>query len=311
MAQNFINAGGKIFPQPEGLTIQLQGGKVYNLKYDEWMSKAFFTEDGELNMPAKLYNSEADEKFMNRVINYYKSATGQTTGVLLNGTKGTGKTVMAKEIAIKSGLPIIVVSEGCPTSAINDLYKQITEETVLIFDEIDKKDNRWREDGLLRFLDGVQSTSKKLVIMTSNDSDKMSQYLFDRCSRIRYIRHFKAEDNAKFLLGIFDDKDIITNHELLKNFMSNNIALLSIDNILSFIQEVKLYEDSKGLTEPDLFYLLEDMNITGKKNSKSDATDTITKIANMYISDPDAGTTGDIINDDDEDDDDEEYDEAA
>ena len=208
MAQKFVKTGKKIFPQPEGLIINLQPGKVYNLMYDRYEGECYLEEDGTLNMPKKIYSTEEDEKFMNRVVKYYKQASGQTTGVLLNGTKGTGKTIMAKEIAIKSGLPIVVVNENAPSHCINDFYKKITEETVLIFDEIDKDDNEWGENGLLRFLDGVQATSKKLVLMTSNDSNKMSEYLFDRCSRVRYIRHFEAGENAKFILDILADSGV-------------------------------------------------------------------------------------------------------
>jgi SpoVK/Ycf46/Vps4 family AAA+-type ATPase len=273
MAQKFVKNGNRIVPQVEGNIIELQNGKVYNLIYDRYNEVTFLQEDGELNMPSKIYNTEEDTKFMGRVIKYFNHTTSQTTGVLLNGVKGTGKTVMAKLLAIQSNRPIVVVHESTPTSAINDFYKSVKTETVLIFDEIDKEDNAWREDGLLRFLDGVQATSKKLVIMTSNDSDKMSRYLFDRCSRIRYIRHFDPSENTKFILDILNDKKVITDHNLIKNFMVANINLLSIDNILSFIEEILLYEDGKALKSDDLTYIISDMNITTKDSEELEDDD--------------------------------------
>jgi SpoVK/Ycf46/Vps4 family AAA+-type ATPase len=298
MAQKFVKNKDRIVPQIEGNVLELQNGKVYNLLYDRYNEMTYLQEDGSLNMPSKIYNTDEDNKFMDRVIKYFNYTSNQTTGVLLNGIKGTGKTVMAKILAQRSNRPIVVVHEETPTSKINDFYKKIKTETVMIFDEIDKEDNQWREDGLLRFLDGVQSTSKKLVIMTSNDSDKMSKYLFDRCSRIRYIRHFDPKENEKFIMDILKDKEIASNHSMIKDFMINNINLLSIDNILSFIEEIALYEDDSLeacidkrdnkdlykfnienamnrhlLTRNDLKYIISDMNITTKDNNKNKNND--------------------------------------
>jgi SpoVK/Ycf46/Vps4 family AAA+-type ATPase len=295
MSQKFVKSGKKIFPQPNGLIVNLLPGKVYNLMYDGYEEECYLEEDGSLNMPKKIYNSKEDEMFMNRIIRYYKQATNQTTGVLLNGVKGTGKTIMAKQIAIKSELPIVVVNESTPAGAINNFYKKITEETALIFDEIDKDDNSWSENGLLRFLDGVQSTSKKLVLMTSNDKDAMSEYLFDRCSRVRYIRHFEANENVKFIMDILNDLNIKTDHEVIKDFMINNIKLLSIDNMISFLNEVLLFEEDGTLDKNSLSYVLKDMNI-----SKSNDT------TNEDIEEDDDENEDEEDDDDDENDDDEE-----
>lgn len=261
MAQDFIKSNGRLTPQPEGLIVQLEGGKVYDCKYDDWANMVYLKEDGSLNMPKKVYKTEDDDKFIKHVLHYYKNATTQTTGVLLNGIKGTGKTVMAKELAIASGLPIIVVDEDVRINALKNFYKKITEETVLIFDEIDKSNNEWKSDDLLSFLDGMQGTGKKLIIMTSNATDNMSNYLFDRCSRIRYIKEYEPDSNIKFIDDILTDSGIVTDHKLVKDFMINNIALLSMDNIMAFITEIRLFEHD-GTDEEDLHDLLYGMNIS-------------------------------------------------
>lgn len=112
---------------------------------------------------------------------------------MLSGIKGTGKTVMAKVIAKNSNLPIIVVDEDYPTGRINDFFRKFETPVTIIFDEVDK---HWDTEDLLGWLDGVQTNAKKLVLFTCNNEDRVNDYLKDRCSRVRYIRHFEANDNA-------------------------------------------------------------------------------------------------------------------
>lgn len=70
--------------------------------------------NGELNLPKKVYSTKTDDIFKKRIITYFNKANTNTTGVMLAGTKGTGKTVMAKILAKESGLPIIVVNPDYP-----------------------------------------------------------------------------------------------------------------------------------------------------------------------------------------------------
>lgn len=58
---------------------------------------------------------------------------------------------------------------------------------------------------MLDFLDGVEKTAQKLVIMTCNDLSQVSQYMQDRCSRIRYLRRYSPDENAAFLPMLADD----------------------------------------------------------------------------------------------------------
>lgn len=256
MSVEFIKVGKKIINKPEGLDYELIDGKVYNLKYDRYEGYSFFEEDGSLNLPSKLYFTKEDENFINRVVTYHKKTTKQTTGVMLEGTKGTGKTVIAKTIAQRSGLPIIVVDVNYPTGRLNDFFTKFKTNVAIIFDEVDKN---WDTKDLLTWLDGVQCTAKKLALFTCNDVRKTNEFLQDRCSRIRYSRHFEANDNARFLKDIIKDKgieDIDGTYE----FIVNNFELLSIDNINSFLDEKILFPEFENDD------LLRDMNISTDDN---------------------------------------------
>ena len=103
----FIKLGNKIVTKPTGLDYDLINGKVYNLKYNRYEGMSYFEEDGSLNLPSKVYLTEDDKTFIHRVNTYFEKTSKLSTGVMLSGIKGTGKTVMAKVIARNSGLPVI------------------------------------------------------------------------------------------------------------------------------------------------------------------------------------------------------------
>lgn len=254
----FIKVGDKIINKPTGLDYDLVNGKVYNLKFDRFSVGAFFEEDGSLNLPSKVYATEDDNIFIKRVNTYFNNTSKLSTGVMLSGIKGTGKTVMAKVIAQNSNLPVIVVDEDFPTSRINDFFRKFTQPVAVIFDEVDK---HWDTEDLLGWLDGVQTNAKKLVLFTCNNENQVNNYLKDRCSRVRYRRHFEANDNVRFLKEILKDKGI-KDIDATYNFMVANFSLMSIDNILSFIDEKIMFPELSNTC------IMKDMNISSKNGNE-------------------------------------------
>jgi ATPases of the AAA+ class len=252
----FIKAGKNIFPKPVGCDYDLIAGKVYDLNWDGYNCTYIFSENGDLNLPSKVYNLKKDVPFKKRILTYFKETTAQTTGVMLAGTKGTGKTVLSKVIAKESGLPIIIVDGSYPAQHLSKFFKGFKTPVCIIFDEIEKK---WRTDRMLEFLDGVEATTKKLVLMTCNDINLVSQYMQDRCSRVRYLRTYGDRDDIELIETLVKDHEI-EDVKGTTDFIINNIKLLSIDNVLSFIKEVKLFGSELTLDE-----IIEDMNISLNK----------------------------------------------
>lgn len=242
----FIKIGEEIVPKPklDGVSYNLINGKVYDLLYDRFEDKSYLKENGELNIPKKLYKLEDDDKFINRVLTYFNSEnSGKTTGVLLSGTKGTGKTMLSKRIALESNLPIIVVSTKHPMNCLNNFFKSFTIPVAIIFDEIEKNEPLWNTKDLLGFLDGVESTAKKLVLMTCNDTCNIDKNLFDRCSRIRYYKEYKADSNSIFIRSMAEDKGVKNIDEVV-TFITEKVKIKSFDNISSFLDEIVLFEDA-------------------------------------------------------------------
>lgn len=267
----FIKIGDRIVAKPKGADYDLIPGKVYDLSYDRWNEESILKENGELNLPSKIYSTTRDNTFKKRVISYFNNAFTSTTGVMLAGTKGTGKTVMAKILAKDCNLPIIVVDPEYPASRLTKYFKTFETPVCILFDEVDKS---FQTDLMLDFLDGLQKTTKKLVVMTCNDLNKVSEYLQDRCSRIRYLRKYTPEDNLAFLDILIKDMGI-KDVETVSTYCKENIKLLSMDNIVSFLNEVKLLEEELTNNEITLDEVIEIMNIATKNEKQTTSAEAI------------------------------------
>ena len=253
---NFIKNGNNIIPLPKGLEYELEPGKVYDLLiktvWGERVTK--FVINGEMNLPPTVYQTKKDKIFVDRVLNNFNSSGKNTTGVLLTGDKGTGKSVTAKILAEKAQLPIIVINPDMEEKYLEEFFKEFDQPVCILFDEVDKNFNTQK---MLTFLDGMHKTAKKLVIMTANDEDSLSNYIKNRCSRIRYYRHYNMLEDAKEYAELICKEKGVENIEEIVNFIVNNIKYPSIDNISSFIDEVIFTKEwSLSLNE-----VLEFMNI--------------------------------------------------
>lgn len=232
----FLNISGKIVPKPEGLDCSIENGKVYMLLREKGDDSLYLQEDKDFEFPKKYYQSDKDKKLIKRAITTFNNTDKLTTGVLLSGLKGSGKTLMMKKLAKESGLPIVVVDKNVYPEDIEGFFAQLTIDVCVLFDEIDKY---WNTRYLLGFLDGVKPTCKKLVIATCNDEKEIDSYLNDRCSRIRYKKTFKGltKDTVGGIINdIIDNKD---KADAAAEYICSNMETVSHDNVIIFGEEIK------------------------------------------------------------------------
>ena len=251
---NFVKYGDQIIPKPQGVDYTLKKDGVYTLKRDRYNDELYLEESDGFKMPEKYYQSESDKRFINKVVKTFKETNKTNTGVMLSGLKGSGKTLMAKYIATQCNVPIIVVDKNVSAGDIENFFVRVHEETVVIFDELDKY---WSTSYLLGFLDGVKPSSKKLVLCTCNDEDEVSDYLNDRCSRIRYKKEFDCL-SVDVVVGILSD--VLDDDKAIEaaSYLVDNIDTVSYDNVIVFRDEV--------VNNPNESYeeILEDLNIEKK-----------------------------------------------
>lgn len=265
MEKKFLKVGKSINFKfnTEGLECDLTPGMVYNINVDRYTDAISLEESAGLSLPSKVYCTPRDERFIEKVINSYNLSESGFTGVMLAGLKGSGKTVMAKVIANNSGLPIINIDKNIRPYILRNLVSMLGDTSVcFLFDELDKVLADYDDSVLLQVLDGSDTKGKHMILFTCNDDDEISEYLIDRCSRIRYWREFD-EMSPSLIMEVLNDK-LNDKKEVksLTDFIKDNFEVCSFDNIASFVKEANDYPTT---TFEELF---EDMNLSSKGSIK-------------------------------------------
>ena len=265
MEKKFLKVGKSINFKfnTEGLECDLTPGMVYNIDVDRYTDAISLEETSGLSLPSKVYCTPRDERFIDKVINSYNLSESGFTGVMLAGLKGSGKTVMAKMIANNSGLPIINIDKNIRPYILRNLIEKLGDTSVcFLFDELDKVLEDYDDSVLLQVLDGSDTKGKHMILFTCNDDDEISEYLIDRCSRIRYWREFD-EMSPSLIMEVLNDK-LNDKKEVksLTDFIKDNFEVCSFDNIASFVKEANDYPTT---TFEELF---EDMNLSSKGSIK-------------------------------------------
>lgn len=259
----FLRIGNRVsFSKVKGnVKYQLENNVVYGACYDHYDEEVYLTIKKDFKTPKKLYITDKDNRFVEKVLNTYRQEENKTVGVLLTGEKGSGKTVTTKLISTKANLPIISIDRSFGLSNLSKLIDELGDTSAcILFDEIDKFDdcgaNRYAY--LLSVLDGIDTTNKHLFIFTANQSDNVTEFIKDRCSRIRYWKKFNTLDKD-FIKLIVEDK--IKNEikaESVTQYIIDHMRIPSIDNIVTYVDEIVKYPDD---TIEELF---EDMNLSEK-----------------------------------------------
>jgi hypothetical protein len=162
------------------------------------------------------------------------------------GEKGSGKTLLAKNIAIelgKAGLPTILINEPHFGDEFNTFISSIDQPCVVFFDEFEKvydnDDENSEQDRMLSLLDGV-FTSKKLFLLTANDQFKISKYIINRPGRVFYTFKY-AGLTDEFIREFCDEKLNEKSHieDILKFTMC--VSAFNFDALNAVVEELNRY----------------------------------------------------------------------
>lgn len=194
----------------------------------------------------KLYG--IDDKLVNHVINTYnKQETKRNLGILLNGAKGTGKTVTAKLIANKLGLPVIICDE--PYGGLAQFLAGINHDCVFFFDEFEKNfrmdcggDDNCAGESLLSIMDGVYNSDHCHVFILTTNELKVNDNLLCRPSRIRYLKSFGEIIDRKILEEYVNDN--VQKKEYVPEIMDfvDTLEIATIDIVKTIVDEVNLHD---------------------------------------------------------------------
>lgn len=184
----------------------------------------------------KLYDVHTE--IIDRILKVYPKLTGNL-GVLFNGLKGTGKTVTAKILANRLGLPIIIIkSFGTNNTGLVEYLSSINCDCVFFFDEFEKQ---FDEDdySILQIMDGVYTSPYRRVFLLTTNKTNINENMISRPSRIRYMKEFGNLELAVVTEYLNDNLVDQTRKKDLISYL-DTLVFSTIDILRSIVEEVNI-----------------------------------------------------------------------
>ena len=197
----------------------------------------------------KVYGLQS--KFMQHVLTAFKNTKGNF-GILLNGTKGTGKSVTAKVLANKFNLPVIVVkSFGENNTQLIEFLASFNFDCVFFFDEFEKNFSD-KDSSILQIMDGVYTSEYRRIFLLTTNETNINDNLISRPSRLRYIHEFsnlEPEIIREYLNDTLNDKSHI---EDIIDFV-DTLQISTIDILKSIVEEINIFGFDKFMENKSFF----------------------------------------------------------
>ncbi len=215
---------------------------TYTVKFDK-MAGCFYLEqiDG-FEIKGKIYGDT--KRNANRILNTFNDRTA-STGVMLTGEKGSGKTLLAKMLSLDAqavGVPTIVINEPWCGEGFNSFLQMIEQPTIILFDEFEKVYDREDQEKMLTLLDGVYP-SKKLFVLTCNDKWRVNEHMRNRPGRIYYMMDFKGLEQD-FIIEYCEDNLQNKTHIQTICKIAMMFDQFNFDMLKAMVEEMNRYNET-------------------------------------------------------------------
>ena len=245
----FHQSGSSIFVQKisSETTFDRLKPQVYSVNFNPLQGYSLNIDKPNFTLPSKIFGSS--QKRAERVITTYEDRN-KSTGVLLTGDKGSGKTLLTQLVCnkmIEKGVPVLIIEEQYYGQDFFGFLDNIGE-CVIVIDEFGKKypcnvrspNDSNPQNALLSLMDGTIST-KRLMLLTENQKNNISDYIISRPGRVYY--HWEYDKLEKCAIEEYcEHMEVPKNITLEAIDVANSCYEFSFDILVALIEEYKRYE---------------------------------------------------------------------
>ena len=215
----------------------------YVIKLNEMTNELYLEGIDDFTIPSKIYGNCL--KHTDKIIRTFMDRDN-ATGVMMTGEKGSGKTLLTKNVSIQlasQGIPTIVINAPWHGDKFNTFIQNIEQPCAILFDEFEKTYNeRDEQEAILTLLDGVFPT-KKLFLLTCNDKWRIDQHMRNRPGRIFYMMDFKGLDSDFIREYCGDNLNNKTHIETVVN-VGSLFSEFNFDMLKALIEEMNRYNET-------------------------------------------------------------------
>lgn len=223
------------------ITKQLPPGH-YTILVDQ---RGYFIEAvPEIKVEGKIYGDVGAR--VNRVLTTFGDRQNNT-GILLEGEKGSGKTLLGRILAaelLKQGVSTLVINQPLFGEEFNTLIASIDQPLMIMFDEFEKTYPAEHQQKLLTLFDGTYS-SKKLFVVTCNDGYRVVEFMKNRPGRMFYKFVYKGLD-SKFVREYAED--VLKNKKHIDSIVNvaESFNSFNFDMLKAIVEEMNRYDETAG-----------------------------------------------------------------
>lgn len=245
----FLRSGATVAVRSDdSLTVShVLDNETYIIRKNAMTGEIYLETTNAMEFHGKIYGNI--ESRVKRIMDTFADRTS-STGILLSGEKGSGKSTLMRLVIAEGhliGIPTVIINDASiePTE-LTTFLATIEQEVIIVLDEFEKVFNSrsGNQEGFLPLLDGMFS-SKKLFILGANDRWAINDFMINRPGRIYY--HFKYTGlEEEFIRGYCEDTlypDYQVHIDEIVN-ISGAIKAFNFDMMKALVEEINRYGET-------------------------------------------------------------------
>jgi len=216
---------------------------TYSVNFDECSSQYYLETIDDFQLKGKIYGNVI--RSSSRILNTFLDRQ-RSTGVLLVGEKGSGKTLLAQYTSIvaakEKGIPTLVINKPWHGDQFNSFIQSISQPVIIFMDEFEKVYTSEDQEKILTLFDGVYA-SQKLFLLTCNDKWRMDSHMMNRPGRLYYLLEFKGLD-ASFVKEYCEDNLLRKDYIPAVSAIAALFRSFNFDMLKAMVEDMNRYDES-------------------------------------------------------------------